>query len=58
MQDNILISLLVPLAIIGGGFYVKNNAEREPYATPTTWKKLVISGSILFIIQVIFLIIR
>ena len=56
MQNNI-ISLLIPLAIIAGGFYVKNNAENEPYAKPTTWKKLVIAGSILFVIRVIFLII-
>lgn len=58
MQDNILISLLLPLGIIAGGFYVKNNAENEPYTTPTTWKKLVIGGSIFFVIQVIYLITR
>ena len=56
MQNNI-ISLLIPLAIIAGGFYVKNNADKEPYATPTTWKRLVIAGSIFFVIRVIFLII-
>jgi hypothetical protein len=56
MQNNI-ISLLIPLAIIGGGIYVKNNPDKEPHATPTTWKKLVIAGSILFVIRVIFLII-
>ena len=54
MQSDI-ITLLIPLGLIIGGFYVKNNPEKEPFASKNTWKIFVIIGSILFVFRLILL---
>lgn len=57
-MQNEIFRLLLPLAIIAGGYYVKKNAERESHATANTWKWLVIIGSILFVVRLVLLIIK
>lgn len=53
-----IASLLVPLGLIAGGYYIKLAKDREPHAGPDTWKWLIILGSVLFIIKLITFILK
>lgn len=57
MQSEIL-TLLLPLGLIFGGFYVKNNPEKEPFASKNTWKRFVAIGCVWFVVKLIMLIIK
>ena len=57
-MQNEIITLLLPLGLIIGGYYVKNNPDKEPFASKNTWKKFVVIGSVLFVLQLAFFIIK
>lgn len=55
---NDFSTLLIPLFLIAGGYYIKIAKDREPYAGPNMWKWLIIIGSILFVVKLILLILN
>ena len=57
-MHNDILSLLIPLSLTFGEVYVKNNPEKEPFATRSTWKIVVIIGCVLFSLRLIMLIMK
>lgn len=57
-MQNEIISLLLPLGLIIGGFYVKNNPDKEPFASKNTWKWFVVIGSVSFVLRLVFMIVE
>ncbi len=45
--------LLSTLALIGGGFYLKVAKDKEPYASKTSWKTIIVVGIIGFILSLV-----
>jgi hypothetical protein len=53
-----VFSLMLPLFLVAGGYYIKINKEREPFAGPNTWKWMAGIGIVSFIIKLIDLILK
>jgi hypothetical protein len=53
-----IFSLILPLLLVAGGYYIKVNKKREPFAGPNTWKWMVSIGIVGFIIKLIAFILK
>ncbi|UKT64495.1 hypothetical protein [Pedobacter mucosus] len=54
MNDNLvelIKGLLFALALVGGGYYIKIAKAKEPHATKSLWKIIMIIGILGFIVS-------
>lgn len=56
--EKLFKGMLTSLALIGGGIYLKVAKEKEPYASKTLWKTVILVGILGLTLSVILFLVK